>query len=1564
MVCSLLDKPLNRLLDLNLEKALYIVLIVLALVTRLWGLGDRVQSHDESIHTKYSYHLYSGQGFSHHPLMHGPFLFHATALSYFLFGDNDISARVPVALMGVLIVAFPYLFRRWLGRKGALAASFFLLISPSIAYYSRYIRHDIPVMLWALVTVFAILSYIRSEHKHWLYLMAAGVSLMFATKEVSFIYSAIFGLFLIGLSGVQALSREWPTEKLKAWFLFALSITILGVLILGFGEALPSLAPAQSEDAALDASPIDATRSLLPAERAKTPWETLGDIAKTAGIALAGLGLLAAVGYLIVGQLQSGDLEAFSSLSSAVLTITIVCLLALAVDELLGILFTQKWPSAPDWLAFGGRALVWIAILAGAIVPRVRQLSRSDPASHQRITLLIAVLVAAGMFIRLGLPVLLSYTTCQQTPQEEIWACSRQALQQFNWPGKEKFVLSWLLFTNGVGLPVKLSHLAITVLPFTSGLLAALAWLAIRAFHKNRTFDLVILLGTLCLPFLSPFLMKLVELDPMDYNPPTPYYTGAILIEVFLFSVAIGLMWDLRRRMEGEEGYRWLPAAAIHYAIFIALFTTFLTNAYGIASGLVGSLGYWLEQQEVERGGQPWYYYIFTVSLYEFLPLLLALITPLYLAIRGWLIPRWRPEFKRLSEFPSIKEYFVPFVLWWVALTWIGYSIAGEKMPWLTVHIALPMILLGAWLVGRLLDAIDWRCLFQSRAWLLALLAPPLVIATVVLIDAISAHPFQGYSLAQLNASGRFVNALIGTIACSAGIAYVVWHSGWRLAARALLLVALLLPMFVTVRTAWRFCYITYDYATEFLVYAHAAPGVREAMKEIEEISYHYGGGPFAIKVPYGSDGSTLFHWQLRHYPPGYSFGDEPTQEQLDAPVIIVASGDWNTVDRYVGDNYSFRTYTYIWWPMQDYWNLNWERIHYAITNPDMRAALWDVWYNRDYTRYDEVTGETHTLDKWPLRGDFRLYVRRDVTQNVWDLPLTAPPEGKAGGIPSDPYAAGWQDLTARLVFGTPGSQLAQFQSPRGIKVGTDGFVYVADSKNNRVQKLTPDGEAVAAWEQGFYEPWDIAVAPDGTIYVADTWNHMIQRLDANGYRLNAWGTFGQYTQGGSVGQNAFYGPRGIAVGAGGQVYVADTGNKRIQVFEPDGQFAFLWGGGGAQAGYLDEPVGIAIGPNDEVYVADTWNHRIQVFSQAGIFLRQWPIDGWDAGLSEDRAYLAAEEKPYLAVDKNGYVYVTDPGYFRVLVFDSEGNYVLSFGKYGYDEDSFALPTGIAVAEDGSIYVTDAQSNRVLVFDPLELETTDQELAAPTLKFPAPSAEIPGGQLTLIGTGRPGSRVRILIDGQLIGAVDVDEDGIWMLTTELTTPGVHEVTLQALIWSPETGLEEVAATSESVQLTIRMEASAPPVLTLEEGAKLPAGEVTLSGTSEPNSEVRVLVDGDPIGVAQADEAGNWSLVVELSQPGEYEIVVEALDDTGEVVATSEPVTLVVVDITLVSPTAVIDCNMPPGSCTGDTYTVQPGDTLRCISQCAGVTLEALLAANLEIDDPNLIIPGQVIIIPR
>jgi uncharacterized protein (TIGR03663 family) len=1452
------NKPLRDLVKLDWMKAVYILFIVLALVTRLWALGDRVQSHDESIHAKYSWNLYAGYGFQHHPLMHGPSLFHITALSYFIFGDNDFTARLPVALIGVVMVAFPYLLRRWLGRAGALATSFFLLISPSIAYYSRYIRHDIPLAFLSLVVVLAIFRYLHDGHERRLYLLAAGASLMFATFEAAFIYNAIFGLFLVGLFSVQATLRAWVRENLKSFFWIALVAVGVGLLILGLGVA--------------------------------------------------------------------------SEAGSQVLS----------------------------WWAISGGILALLGLLIATVLLTIGNLRREDYTPPSLVLVLLIVAIGVGVVIRLGLPLTLVLSD----------AATTQGLRAYDFLTRVGMTLK---LAAEYALPTRVSTVLIG-LPIASAVLIGFAWLLATAFRSNRAFDLVIVLGTLCLPFLSPALIKWAAgLDPMDYQAPTLYYSFAILIQVLVLSVAVGLMWGQQRRSAQEGSNTWLIAAGIHYAIFLVFFTTFFTNGYGIASGLVGSLGYWLEQQAVERGGQPWYYYIITVLFYEFLPLLLTAIAALYLAIRGarLLLPRTAAQQQAHepagnspdhASFAIRHSLFIPFLLWWIAASWLAYSYAGEKMPWLTTHITLPMILLSGWLVGQLIERTDWRQVLRRRAWLLALVAPPLVMAAAVLFNAAAAGPLSGRTLTQLYTIGRLANGLLGVLLLGTVAGYLVWRIGWRLAARVLLLVALLLPVGLTIRTTERFCYVTDEYPTEFLVYAHAAPGLGEAMRQIEELSRRLTGSPYDIKVAYGEDGSTLFYWQFRNFPNAVFFGSQPSGEQMDAPVIVAGRDQWNAVTPYVGDTYIYNEYTYLWWPMQDYMGLTWPRITRAITDTQLRTALWEIWYDRDYRLYDQVTGETHTLDQWPLRSDFRLYIRRDVAARMWELSLTEPGEELAvveapeETGPIDPYATGWQDLAARQVFGSPGTAPGQLQSPRGIKIGPDGFVYVADAGNHRIQEFTADGQFVAAWgrlstletetgtPQGFFEPWDVAVAPDGSLYVADTWNHRIQRLDAEGNVLAFWGLFGQYGIESAVGRGAFYGPRGIAVDSNGNVYVADTGNKRIQVFTPDGQFIRQWGGGGALEGYLDEPVGIAIGPGDEVYVADTWNRRVQVFDTTGNFLRQWPIAGWDTG--------NPEEKPYLAVDSQGYVYVTDPGHYRVLVFDRLGNYLLSFGKQGADERSFALPTGIAAADDGTVYATDAHGGRVLVFDladALAGNRASEVVVVPQLLSPAAGLPAQAGDVVLAGSGESFSLVHILIDGESIGAAQTNSDGDWSFTAHLDEPGEHEIALQVL---DDRG--GILVASDPVTLTVISAPPAPGVtLTLDfpaEGGQLPSGGVTLSGSGEPSSTIEILYDGVVTGTALVGDDGRWAFTF-VPAAGGHRFAVRA---TGALT----PVAVVSATV------ATNACDSPAGTCTGDTYVVTPGDTFDCIVRCTGVSLRDLLAANPAIVDPDRIVRGQIIHTPR
>ncbi len=249
-----LSRLLIPAIGLDWEKAIYLAFIILAIVSRFWGLGDRVMSHDESLHTQFSYQYYNGDGYAHTPLMHGPFLFHATSIAYWLFGDNDYSARIPVALLGILLIIMPYFLRDWLGRSGALFTSFLYLISPYLSYYSRYIRHDMYIIIWALIVFIAIMYYQREAKNRYLWWFAAGVALMFSTKEVAFIYVAIFGGFLVLRLLAKLAEAPWFREVLPR-LRIPLLVALLGILMVGAGFAAHTL----TGDAAQSAGTATAT---------------------------------------------------------------------------------------------------------------------------------------------------------------------------------------------------------------------------------------------------------------------------------------------------------------------------------------------------------------------------------------------------------------------------------------------------------------------------------------------------------------------------------------------------------------------------------------------------------------------------------------------------------------------------------------------------------------------------------------------------------------------------------------------------------------------------------------------------------------------------------------------------------------------------------------------------------------------------------------------------------------------------------------------------------------------------------------------------------------------------------------------------------------------------------------------------------------------------------------------------------------------------------------------------------------------------------------------------------
>ena len=151
---AILDRPLSSYVTFDWETVAWIALFILAVVTRFYDLGVRAMSHDESLHTLYSYYLYDAGNYDHNPMMHGPLLFHVNALIYALFGVTDATARVGPALAGLGVVYMTRLFRRYIGRSGALLAGLMIVISPTLLFHSRYIRNDIYIALFTLIWIF------------------------------------------------------------------------------------------------------------------------------------------------------------------------------------------------------------------------------------------------------------------------------------------------------------------------------------------------------------------------------------------------------------------------------------------------------------------------------------------------------------------------------------------------------------------------------------------------------------------------------------------------------------------------------------------------------------------------------------------------------------------------------------------------------------------------------------------------------------------------------------------------------------------------------------------------------------------------------------------------------------------------------------------------------------------------------------------------------------------------------------------------------------------------------------------------------------------------------------------------------------------------------------------------------------------------------------------------------------------------------------------------------------------------------------------------------------------
>lgn len=1142
-----LDRPLAAV-TASWEALAWIGIFLLGVATRFYDLGARAMSHDESLHALYSYYLYANGNYDHNPMMHGPFLFHANALIYFLFGDSDYTARIVPALFGIGALAMIYALRPYLGRTGALVAGVLVLISPSLLFHSRYIRNDIYIAFDTLVWIFGAFRYLDTRKFRYLVIMMLGMALGYIAKEVHFMHGAIIGAFFAGLT---------------LWQMVGPRRTLLVAAPLAAGGAF---------------------------------WFVLHEM-KNDLVGMIGLGVLALVG---VG--------------------------------------------------------VAISFLRGR-------------------------------------------------------------------------------------------------------------WAELR---RNPAADLTVIMATLVLPFLSPFLFVFTGGDPTVFTAAVDYTSQEMIIRLGIMvgvvaaaAVGLAVLWFGRRQEDADHPRAWRPHLG-HWAILmgsfwliqIIFFTTFFTNTVnGLATGVVGSLGYWLAQQGVKRGSQPLYYYVLIGWLYEFLPAMLSLggfatlaynlvINPLRHTLWEPVAPGDLPQGARgegrgetspglrLADRPVASQaaqepeevhadenvrlnriIFVVFGAWWVVASWIAYSVAGEKMPWLLVHIALPMTVFGGWWGGYLLRKIDWRAAWRERLWLLTLVFPALTLFAVVMLTVLS-----GAAGSEASAAGRILQWLLIFAALGAvifGGVYGVLRTGLQEGMRLLAVGLLGVLLVFTIRTSFTLTFINYDMATEYLVYAHASPDVKRALAELDTISERTVGDR-NIVVAYDNDSAWPFSWYMRLYRNAKYYGDTPNPDAMSAPVVIVGPENRAKVEPYMARDYVKRTYRRIWWPEMDYFDLTPDRVWGALADPAQRQRLFDIIFFRKY-RDPQNLSQFRDLAKWPYQGEFDMYVRRDLANQIWDLAVVPVAAESTLNVPViEPGQVRF--VTAQSVYDGSYAGLPLF-APRAVAVGPNGERVIADTNNHRVVVLNqageflrafggycnladrtgtpcvdPDGDGPLAVGDGqFFEPWGVAVDPAGAIYVADTWNGRIQVFDAEGKFLRKWGAFAS-TNGELGDPLALFGPRGLAIDLDGALLVADTGNKRIIRFSPTGEALGQIGGGGVIAGRFEEPTDVKVDPTDgSVLVADAWNGRIQRFSPDLIYLSEFGVPGW--------AGRDVFQKPYLTVSADGTIYATDPATALVMVFTREGAVRAAFGGAGSDLAHLGQPNGIAAdLSGGVVVVTDGGANRVLVF--------------------------------------------------------------------------------------------------------------------------------------------------------------------------------------------------------------------------------------------------------------------------
>lgn len=814
-----------------------------------------------------------------------------------------------------------------------------------------------------------------------------------------------------------------------------------------------------------------------------------------------------------------------------------------------------------------------------------------------------------------------------------------------------------------------------------------------------RSGDLLVLLGTLCLPLLTPIARTPLEAFGI-VDKDIPLANGAFtsrldwddhlltnitnndrvfLAGLFLFTTSaaafVGLQWKPRI---------WGTCFLLVAAIYLTLMTTEWTNLDGLISGPWGSIDYWAEEQrEGFRGDQPWYYYYLLFPAYEFLPLAIALVGVYWAVFRG--------------------DAFSRFLVFWLAGQFAALSYGSEKMPWLNTHLAVPASVLAAWTIQRAWVAIPGP--FRSR------LLPVLIAAAGMSAGALLFVVYLPEGL--LYHAARL--AVVGIAAF--GVTFAAAPFGRRAAPLVVIVAVASALSFFSARTMLDASFVRGDVPKDMLIYTQSSPDIPDIMEDIERIAEATGKGKY---LPIAVDGRDSFAWPwawyLRDYKcvayPDLSAGAVGTSlcEGEDQPyaVVLVNRANETAVQQWMDDNEPSTygapfIYPHRWWFPETYKDAvrvgdnfsctaqagdcgpfrldTWSEIARGIFGGSWPTTWYRYWRDHDPDILSGATGERRcdscgsvdALAYFPAEYD------RATGRYVPGAVETPRPSADAAGRPQ---------------FGGRGSQPGNLVRPSDIEVDAEGNLYVIDHSRRVLTRYDAAGNVLGSVDVRTAgdttedsQPWGLAVAPDGRIVVADTFGWRLRVFDATLHLEGVYGETPRLVPGEPPGLLELYGPRDAAVDSSGQVWITDTGHDRILVFDLQGNPLRAIGNEGSGPGQFNEPVGISIASDGSIWIADAYNARVVALDARGSYLGAFPVEGWGG--------QEAEDKPYIRALSDGRIAVTLPVAGEVRIYTREGQ--LS-GTINPQDVPLERPYGVVEAGNGTLWVAEAGASRVRQF--------------------------------------------------------------------------------------------------------------------------------------------------------------------------------------------------------------------------------------------------------------------------